>query len=92
MPHLLAALLCNAVRGPELDLALSLAAGSFRDATRVSDSAPHFAAGLITDSAKEVRETIDNAVEELAWLRDRLETDADEIVRSFDALEVLAGS
>ncbi|WP_343601600.1 prephenate dehydrogenase [Mycobacterium sp.] len=70
LPHLLAEAL--AVTASEVPLAFALAAGSFRDATRVAVSAPDLVRAMCEANAAQLLPAVDRAVELLADARDSL--------------------
>jgi prephenate dehydrogenase len=72
VPHLLAAALAVAVQDP---LAATLAAGSFRDGTRVAGSAPELIASMCGGNAGPVLDALDAVLERLDDARDGLESD-----------------
>jgi len=70
LPHLLAEAL--AVTASEVPLAFALAAGSFRDGTRVAGSAPDLVRAMCEANAGQLLPAVDRAVELLAGARDAL--------------------
>ncbi|MDG4768594.1 prephenate dehydrogenase/arogenate dehydrogenase family protein [Solwaraspora sp. WMMD406] len=73
VPHLLAAALAaTAATSP---LAWSLAAGSFRDGTRVAASRPELVAAMCGGNAPAVRLALDDVLAALAQARDALDAD-----------------
>jgi prephenate dehydrogenase len=72
VPHLLAAALATAVTDP---LAATLAAGSFRDGTRVAASAPELTAAMCGGNAAHVMEALDLVMARLEEVRDALDSD-----------------
>jgi prephenate dehydrogenase len=72
VPHLLAAALATAVADP---LAATLAAGSFRDGTRVAASTPELLAAMCGGNAAHVLDALDNVLTELDRAREGLESD-----------------
>lgn len=70
LPHLFAATLANAAAGSEL--ALSLAAGSFRDGTRVAGTRPVLAAALCDWNRAALTEAMSDAIGDLIAIRDSL--------------------
>jgi prephenate dehydrogenase len=72
VPHLLAVALATAVADP---LAGTLAAGSFRDGTRVAASAPDLTAAMCGGNAALVLDALDAVVGELDRAREALESD-----------------
>jgi prephenate dehydrogenase len=64
VPHLLAAALAAAA-GEAGPLALALAAGSFRDATRVAGSDPAFVSAMVEGNAAAVRTALDGVLAQL---------------------------
>ena len=68
LPHLLAEAL--AVTASEVPLAFALAAGSFRDGTRVAGSAPDLVRAMCEANAGQLLPAVDRAVELLAGARD----------------------
>jgi prephenate dehydrogenase len=70
LPHLLAEAL--AVTASEVPLAFALAAGSFRDGTRVAASAPDLVRAMCEANAGQLLPTVDRAVELLADARESL--------------------
>ena len=69
VPHLSAAALALAADDP---LALSLAAGSFRDGTRVAASDPQLVAAMCSGNTAAVREALDAVIASLERARDAL--------------------
>lgn len=72
VPHLLAAALATAISDP---LAATLAAGSFRDGTRVAASAPDLVATMCGGNAEPVLDALDLVLERIDDARDALEGD-----------------
>jgi len=72
VPHLLAAALATAVSDP---LAATLAAGSFRDGTRVAARAPDLVAAMTGGNAGPVLDALDAVMDRLDEVRDALESD-----------------
>ena len=72
VPHLLAVALATAVADP---LAATLAAGSFRDGTRVAGSASELIASMCGGNAGPVMDALDTILGQLDEARDALETD-----------------
>jgi prephenate dehydrogenase len=72
LPHLLAAALATVVSDP---LAATLAAGSFRDGTRVAASAPELIAAMTGGNAGPVLDALDAVLDRLDEVRDALESD-----------------
>lgn len=72
LPHLLAETL--AVTAAEVSLAFALAAGSFRDATRVAGTAPDLVQAMCEGNSGQLLPTIDRAIELLSRARDSLST------------------
>jgi len=72
VPHLLAVALATAVTDP---LAATLAAGSFRDGTRVAASQPELIAAMCGGNADHVLDALDAVAAELDRARDALESD-----------------
>jgi prephenate dehydrogenase len=70
LPHLLAEAL--AVTGAEVPLALALAAGSFRDGTRVAGTAPDLVRAMCEGNSAQLLPALDRAMELLAGVRDSL--------------------
>lgn len=76
LPHLLAeALAVTAASGG--DLALALAAGSFRDGTRVAGTAPDLVRAMCEANAEALTVALDEALELLTAARTALASDAD---------------
>lgn len=71
VPHLIAAALATAVDDP---LAGTLAAGSFRDGTRVAASAPELIAAMCGGNAGPVLEALDTVISQLDEARAALES------------------
>lgn len=65
MPHLLAFAMMNAVP----DNALAMAAGGFRDVTRIASSSPQMWADISLSNSREIVLALDKLVEELSCLR-----------------------
>jgi prephenate dehydrogenase len=77
VPHVLATQLLNAVAGaPVRDLALGLAAGSFRDGTRVARTDPGRTEAMVVDNAAWVAPALRKAVRDLEALVQALEANA----------------
>jgi prephenate dehydrogenase len=72
VPHLLAVALATAVADP---LAATLAAGSFRDGTRVAGSAPELVASMCGGNAGPVMDALDVVFGQLDEARDALDSD-----------------
>ncbi len=70
LPHLLAEAL--AVTAAEVPLAFALAAGSFRDATRVAGSAPALVRAMCEANAGQLLPTLDRSIDLLSRARDAL--------------------
>jgi prephenate dehydrogenase len=70
LPHLLAEAL--AVTASEVPLAFALAAGSFRDATRVAVSAPDLVRAMCENNAGQLLPMVDRAIELLTGARESL--------------------
>ena len=70
LPHLLAEAL--AVTASEVPLAFALAAGSFRDGTRVAGSAPDLVRAMCEANSSQLLPTVDRAIELLAEARESL--------------------
>ncbi len=70
LPHLLAEAL--AVTASEIPLAFALAAGSFRDGTRVAGSAPDLVRAMCEANAGQLLPTVDRAIELLTEARESL--------------------
>jgi len=70
LPHLLAEAL--AVTAGEVPLAFALAAGSFRDATRVAGSAPDLVRAMCEGNSDQLVPAVDRAIELLTRARDSL--------------------
>lgn len=77
VPHVLANQLLGAVSGaPVRDLALGLAAGSFRDGTRVGLTDPRRTEAMVTENAAWVAPVLRLAARDLERLADDLESNA----------------
>ena len=75
VPHVVATQLLNAVAGaPVRDLALGLAAGSFRDGTRVALTDPARTEAMVTENAAWVAPALRKAVRDLEVVIGALET------------------
>ncbi|MGH3543704.1 MAG: prephenate dehydrogenase, partial [Mycobacterium sp.] len=70
LPHLLAEAL--AVTASEVPLAFALAAGSFRDGTRVAGSAPDLVRAMCESNARQLLPAVDRAIELLMNARESL--------------------
>lgn len=93
VPHVVASELLRLVGGSDhADLALALAAGSFRDGTRVAGTHPRRTEAMVTDNAAAVAPALRRAAADLVALAERLE--AGEPAGSFfdDAAAVRAGA
>ncbi|MCL1801727.1 MAG: prephenate dehydrogenase/arogenate dehydrogenase family protein, partial [Promicromonosporaceae bacterium] len=76
LPHIFATQLLNQVAGAPSSLsktALRLAAGSFRDGTRVAHTDPERTAALVSENAEAVIPVLRQAIAELSQLADDLE-------------------
>lgn len=77
VPHVLATELLNLVAAaPVRDVALGLAAGSFRDGTRVGRTDPRRTEAMVVDNAAWVASALRVVVRDLEQLVERLETNA----------------
>lgn len=75
VPHVLATQLLNLVaRTPVRDLALNLAAGSFRDGTRVAHTDPRRTEAMIVENATWVAPALRVVIRDLERLAEQLET------------------
>ena len=72
LPHVLAAGLASVTDGPDGDLMVGLAAGSFRDGTRVARSSPHFWASVLADNGANMVPLLRSMSSQLATLADEL--------------------
>ena len=70
LPHLFAEAL--AVTAADVPLAFSLAAGSFRDGTRVAATAPHLVRAMCEANASQLHTALEGAIELLTRARDGL--------------------
>lgn len=88
LPHLLAEAL--AITAADVPLAFSLAAGSFRDGTRVAATAPDLVRAMCEANAEPLGSTLDRAIELLTRARDGLATTGSvaELVESGHAARV----
>jgi prephenate dehydrogenase len=78
VPHVLATWLLNSVAGaPVRETALQLAAGSFRDGTRVALTDPVRTEAMVQENSLWVAPALRKAARDLAALADRLENNAD---------------
>lgn len=85
VPHVLATELLGLVGGADVrDLALALAAGSFRDGTRVAGTHPRRTEAMVVDNAAGVVPVLRRAVADLAALADALEA-GEPVSEFFDA-------
>ena len=73
LPHLLAEAL--AVTAAEIPLAFALAAGSFRDATRVAGSAPELVRAMCESNSVHLLQAVDRMIDLLSRARDSLDWD-----------------
>lgn len=86
LPHVLSHALTGVVAGHEqMPLALRLAAGSFRDGTRVARGSAERNSAMITENKRAVRAAVDGAVERLAALQAALAADDDAAIAEFFA-------
>lgn len=77
VPHVVATELLNLVVGsPVSEVAQGLAAGSFRDGTRVARTTPRRTQAMVTDNAGWVAAALRRAARDLEVLADRLEENA----------------
>lgn len=93
VPHVVASELLRLVGGSDVtDLALALAAGSFRDGTRVAGTHPRRTEAMVTENAAAVAPVLRRAAADLAALADAL--DAGSSVGEFfdEAADVRAGA
>ncbi|MCZ8381826.1 prephenate dehydrogenase [Mycobacterium sp. CPCC 205372] len=74
LPHLLAEAL--AVTAGEVPLAFALAAGSFRDGTRVAATAPDLVRAMCEANADQLLPALDRTIDQLTHARDALSTHA----------------
>jgi len=72
VPHLLAAALATSISDP---LAATLAAGSFKDGTRVAGSAPELIAAMCGGNAESVLDALDLVLGRLDQVHDALDSD-----------------
>ncbi len=70
LPHLLAESL--AATAGDVPLAFALAAGSFRDGTRVAATAPDLVRAMCEANADQLHGALDRTIELLTWARDHL--------------------
>jgi prephenate dehydrogenase len=70
LPHMLAEAL--AATAADVPLAFSLAAGSFRDGTRVAATAPDLVRAMCEANAEQLQGSLERAIELLSGARDRL--------------------
>jgi prephenate dehydrogenase len=73
LPHLLAEAL--AITASEVPLAFALAAGSFRDGTRVASSAPDLVRAMCEGNCDQLLPAVDRVIELLSRTRDSLDWD-----------------
>lgn len=74
LPHVLAhTLTAVTAQDDRMPLALKLAAGSFRDGTRVARGSVERNRAMIADNARAVRVAVDNAIAQLETVRDALD-------------------
>lgn len=83
LPHVYAAELAARAVADGGDLALGLAAGSFRDGTRVARSPAAFWAGVLRENATQIGPVLRSAASELAALADAAEHGDDAALQSF---------
>lgn len=84
LPYALAATLVNVLPGgDDRALAMRLAAGSFRDVSRVAGSEPWLSASMLNFNSVEVRKKLADAISALADLQSALERGDDEGVLGF---------
>ena len=84
LPYALAATLVNVLpEGDQRALALRLAAGSFRDGSRVAGSEPWLSASMATFNAAELIPRINDAIGSMTVLREALATGNDAAVLAF---------
>ncbi|WP_225564169.1 prephenate dehydrogenase [Isoptericola luteus] len=92
VPHVVATQLLNAVAGaPVRDLALGLAAGSFRDGTRVARTDPGRTEAMVTENAAWVAPALRKVVRDLEIVIGALETNGSPHAFFHAADEVRAG-
>jgi prephenate dehydrogenase len=70
LPHLLAEAL--ALTAGDVPLAFALAAGSFRDGTRVAATAPDLVRAMCEANAEQLHGALDRTIDLLTWARDHL--------------------
>jgi prephenate dehydrogenase len=73
LPHLLAEAL--AVTAAEVPLAFALAAGSFRDGTRVAGSSPELVRAMCESNSRHLLQAVDRMIDLLSRARDSLDWD-----------------
>ena len=85
VPHLIAAQLVNLVRtAPDSDVCQTLAAGGFKDITRIASSSPTLWEGILSSNKAFVLPTLDRYIRLLQEARDALSSDrTDEIAADF---------
>lgn len=85
LPHLAAVSLANAAGNAETKLpgTLSLAAGGFRDSTRIAMSSPELWAEIVFSNKTQVLAMLDDYLEELKKLRGIIRDDCEEEFRSY---------
>lgn len=89
VPHVVATELLNLVAGsPVSEVAQGLAAGSFRDGTRVARTTPRRTQAMVTDNAGWVAAALRLAARDLETLAERLEENAP-VEEFFDAADPL---
>lgn len=89
VPHVLATELLNLVaRTPVRDLAISLAAGSFRDGTRVAHTDPRRTEAMVVENATWVAPALRVVIRDLELLAEQLESNAP-VAEFFDSADEL---
>ena len=84
LPYLLAASLVNALPdGDAQTLAMRLAAGSFRDGSRVASSEPWLSASMVNSNSANVQRNLETAIELLTQMREALARGDDGAVLGF---------
>ena len=83
LPHVLASGLASVTNGPDGDLMIGLAAGSFRDGTRVARSSPQFWASVLGDNGVNMIPLLRSMSEQFASLAAELASGDATAVREY---------
>lgn len=88
LPHVIASTLVNFVKNSddEKELLKHIAAGGFRDITRIASSSPEMWESILMENREEMLNTLDQYMEELRQVREQIEkSKGEEILRFFSS-------